>query len=176
MTTRTPNPITRDRLHFEDLEVGRSYELPRCRMTRQMIIEFARQFDPLPFHLDEAVAKASLLGGLAASGWQTAALSLRMMVDVFLCDAASMGGLGFTDLRWHRPVLVDDTITGTVTIVSLRASRQRPHWGIATLEFDIRNQKRQQVLSMRLANLIQRRDARDTEDQRRGMAENEKGA
>ena len=80
-----------------------------------------------------------------------------MLVDVFLCDAASMGGLGFTDLRWHRPVLVDDTITGTVTIVGLRASQKRPHWGIATFEFDIRNQKRQQVLSMRLANLIERR-------------------
>lgn len=152
------NRVTRDRLHFEDLEVGQRFVLPHRKMTRQMIIEFASQYDPLPFHLDEKAAKASLLGGLAASGWQTAALSLRMLVDVFLSKAASMGGLGFTDLRWHRPVMVDDTITGTVTIVHLRASEGRPDWGIATLEFDIRNQKREMVLSMRLANLIERRD------------------
>ncbi len=155
---RPVNPVTRDRLHFEDLEVGQSFALPRRKVTRQMILDFARTYDPLPFHLDEKAARESLLGGLAASGWQTAALSLRMLVDVFLSRAASMGGLGFTDLRWHRPVLVDDTITGIVTIVGLRASDSHPEWGIATLEFDIRNQRRQQVLSMRLANLIERRD------------------
>ncbi|MBU1175001.1 MAG: MaoC family dehydratase [Alphaproteobacteria bacterium] len=154
------NPVTRDRLHFEDLEVGQSFALPRRQVTRKMILDFAHRYDPLPFHTNEKAAKKSLLGGLAASGWQTAALSLRMLVDVFLSKAASMGGLGFTDLRWHRPVFVDDTISGTVTIVHLRASEGRPDWGIATLEFDIRNQNRQQVLSMRLDNLIQRRDAR----------------
>jgi acyl dehydratase len=164
------NPVTSDRLHFEDLEVGQSFALPRRTVTRQMILDFATRYDPLPFHLDEAAARASLLGGLAASGWQTAALSLRMLVDVFLSKAASMGGLGFTDLRWHRPVLVDDTITGKVTIVGLRASEGRPDWGIATFEFDIRNHKRQMVLSMRLANLIERRAARNDESTRHGIA------
>ncbi len=157
MNLNSANPVTQDRMHFEDLEVGQSFVLPRRVVTRQMILDFAHQYDPLPFHLDEKAAKASLLGGLAASGWQTAAMSLRMAVDVFLGKAASMGGLGFTDLRWHRPVFVDDTITGTVTIIALRPSEGRPDWGIVTLEFDIRNHKRQQVLSMRLANLIQRR-------------------
>ena len=159
-----PNPVTRDRLHFEDLEVGQVIALPRRRVTREMILDFAGRFDPLPFHLDEKVAKASLLGGLAAPGWQTAALSLKMLVDVFLSKAASMGGLGFTDLRWHRPVMAGDTISGTVTIVALRPSDKRPDWGIATLEFAIRNQKRQMVLSMRLANLIERRHAAGTVD------------
>ena len=156
--TRPINPVTKDRLHFEDLEVGQRFALPRRKVTRRMILDFARQYDPLPFHLDDKAAKESLLGGLAASGWQTAALSLRMLVDVFLSQAASMGGLGFTDLRWHRPLYAGDTITGTVSIVHLRASRGRPEWGIATLEFDIRNQKGQQVLSMRLNNLIERRN------------------
>ena len=157
MNDISANPVTRDRLHFEDLEVGQSFTLPRRTVTRQMILDFAHQYDPLPFHVDEKAAKASLLGGLAASGWQTAAMSLRMAVDVFLSRAASMGGLGFTDLRWHRPVFVDDTISGKVTIIALRPSEGRPDWGIVTLEFDIRNHKRQQVLSMRLANLIERR-------------------
>ena len=68
-----------------------------------MILDFAREFDPLPFHLDEAAAKASLLGGLASSGWQTAALTLRLLVDSFLNHIASMGGLGFSDLKWKKP-------------------------------------------------------------------------
>ena len=155
---RPINPVTKDRWHFEDLEVGQSFALPRKKVTRQMILDFARQYDPLPFHLDDKAAKESLLGGLAAPGWQTAALSLRMLVDTFLSKAASMGGLGFTDLRWHRPVYAGDTITGTVSIVHLRASKGKPHFGIATLEFDIRNQKGQQVLSMRLNNIIERRE------------------
>ncbi|MHB1104544.1 MAG: MaoC/PaaZ C-terminal domain-containing protein, partial [Devosia sp.] len=116
------------------------------------------EFDPFPFHLDEAAAKTSLLGGLAASGWQTAALSLRLLTDSFLNTIASMGGLGFSDLKWRRPVMVDDTIGGTVTIAALRRSMHHPERGIVTLEFDIRNQKAEPVMSMRLANLVELRD------------------
>ena len=148
------NTVTADRRHFEDLAIGEVITLGRITVTRDMIFTFAREFDPLPFHLDEAAAKKSLLGGLAASGWQTAALSLRMLVDAFLGKVASMGGLGFSDLKWKQPVMVDDTITGTVTISSLRRSRSHPERGIVTLQFDIRNQKDQPVMSMALANLV----------------------
>ena len=153
------NPVTQDRRHFEDLKVGEVIDLGHTRVTKDMIITFAREFDPFPFHLDEAAAKASLLGGLASSGWQTGALSLRMLVDSFLSKIASAGGLGFTDLKWRNPVMVGDTIGGTVTIAELRRSGSHPQWGIITMDFDIRNQKDAPVMSMRLANLVDTRNA-----------------
>jgi len=152
------NPVTQNRRHYEDLRLGETISLGEKRVTKEMIIEFAREFDPFPFHLDEEAAKASLLGGLAASGWQTAALSLKMMVETFLFDVASMGVLGFSDLKWKRPLMVNDTIGGTVTITELRRSSHHPEWGIVTLEFDVVNQKNQPVMSMCLANLVEVRN------------------
>ncbi len=158
MGNKMTNPVTRDRRHFEDLHLGEVINLAPTKVTKQMIFEFAREFDPLPFHLDEKAAKASILGGLAASGWQTAALSLRALVDAFLSTIDSQGGLGFSDLKWKRPVMAGDTIRGLVTIKALRRSRSHPEWGIVTLQFDIRNHKDQQVMTMELANLIGLRD------------------
>ena len=153
------NPVTKDRRHFEDLAIGEVIDLGHTKVTKAMIITFATEFDPFPFHLDEAAAKASLLGGLASSGWQTGGLSLRMLVDSFLSTIASAGGLGFSDLKWKNPVMVDDTIGGTVTIADLRRSESHPQWGIVTLDFDVRNQKGDSVMSMRLANLVDTRQA-----------------
>jgi acyl dehydratase len=152
------NPITANRRHYEDLAIGEVIDLGQVTVSKEMIISFATEFDPFPFHLDEAAAKASLLGGLAASGWQTAGLSLRMLADSFLATIASMGGLGFSDLKWKKPVMVGDSIGGTVTISALRRSNGHPERGIVTLDFDIRNQKSEPVMSMRLANLIELRD------------------
>ena len=152
------NPVTRNRRHYEDLKVGEVIDLGRTAVSKEMIIAFAREFDPLPFHLDEDAAKASLLGGLASSGWQTAALSLRMLGDSFLNTIASMGGLGFSDLKWKKPVMVGDQIGGTATIAALRRSRHHPERGIVQLDLDIRNQSGEPVMSMRLANLIELRD------------------
>ncbi len=149
------NPVTKDRRQFEDLAVGEVIDLGRTTVSKEMIISFAREFDPFPFHLDEEAAKASLLGGLASSGWQTGALSLRMLVDSFLSTIASCGGLGFRDLKWKTPVMVGDTIGGNVTIAGLRRSESHPQWGIVTLDFDVRNQKDKPVLTMRLANLVE---------------------
>jgi len=152
------NPVTANRRHYEDLALGEIVDLGKTTVSKEMIISFAREFDPFPFHLDEAAAKASLLGGLASSGWQTAALSLKMLGDSFLTKIASMGGLGFSDLKWKKPVMVGDTIGGTATIAGLRRSRHHPGRGIVTLDFDIRNQKGEPVMTMRLANLIELRD------------------
>ncbi len=149
------NPLTADRRHFEDLAIGEVIDLGAITVSKDMIISFAREFDPFPFHLDEAAAKASLLGGLASSGWQTGALTLRLLVDQFLSKVAAAGGLGFTDLKWKNPVMVNDTIGGTVTITELRRSASHKQWGIVTLDFDVRNQKRATVLTMRLANLVE---------------------
>ncbi|WEJ59560.1 MaoC/PaaZ C-terminal domain-containing protein [Devosia sp. FJ2-5-3] len=152
------NPVTRDRRHFEDLVEGEIIDLGHTKVTKEMITTFARQFDPFPFHLDEEAARKSLLGGLSSSGWQTGGLSLRMLVDSFLSKIASCGGLGFTDLKWKNPVMVDDIIGGTVTIAALRRSGSHPKWGIVTLDFDVRNQNDKPVLTMRLANLVECRE------------------
>jgi acyl dehydratase len=152
------NPVTADRRHYEDLAVGEVIELGRTNVSKEMIVSFAREFDPFPFHLDEDAAKASLLGGLASSGWQTAALSLKLLGDAFLTKIASMGGLGFSDLKWKKPVMVGDTIGGTATIAGLRRSRHHPERGIVTLDFDIRNQRGEPVMTLRLANLVELRD------------------
>ncbi len=152
------NPVTANRRHYEDLAVGEVLDIGHTTVSKDMIIAFATEFDPFPFHLDEEAAKASLLGGLASSGWQTAALSLRMLGESFLNTIASMGGLGFSDLKWKKPVMVGDTIGGTATITGLRRSRHHPERGIVTLDFDVRNQKGEPVMSMRLANLIGLRD------------------
>lgn len=152
------NPITADRRHFEDLSVGETIPLGPRRVSKADIIAFATEFDPFPFHLDEKAARASLLGGLAASGWQTGGLSLRMLVDEFLSKIASMGGLGFTDLKWKRPLMKNDTLSGTATITSLRRSASHRQMGILTIAFDMRNQKDQQVMTLNLTNLVEVRD------------------
>jgi acyl dehydratase len=153
------NAMTSDRLHFEDLAVGTEIVLGTVTLTRDDIVGFAREFDPLPFHVDEKAARRSLLGGLAPSGWQTAGISLRLAVDAFLSKIASAGGLGFSNLKWLRPVMVGDTIGGKVTIAELRRSETHPQWGIVSLDFDIRNQRGDRVMTMRLANLVDTRTA-----------------
>lgn len=152
------NPITKDFTHFEDLEIGQKIDLGATKVTREMIISFASEFDPFPFHLDEKAARASLLGGLSASGWQTGAIALKMLLKNFPKKLASAGGLGFNNLKWKRPVMVNDIIGGTVTISNLRRTKSNPQWGIVTLEFDVRNQKDQTVMVMTLDNLVDVRD------------------
>lgn len=157
-TSTIMNPITAERRHFEDLVVGETVNLGSTTVTKEMILSFAREFDPLPFHLDEEAAKRSLLGGLASSGWQTAALTLRLLGDGFLNKIASAGGLGFSDLKWKRPVMKGDTIWASATISDLRRSRHHPQWGIVSIDFDVKNQRGEAVMSMRLANLVEVRE------------------
>jgi acyl dehydratase len=152
------NAVTANRRHYEDLAVGEVVDLGAVSVSKEMIISFAREFDPFPFHLDEEAAKASLLGGLASSGWQTAALTLRMLGDRFLNGVASMGGLGFSDLKWKKPVMVGDTVSGTATIAGLRRSRHHPERGIVTIDLAMANQAGEPVMTMRLANLVELRD------------------
>ena len=125
-----------------------------------MIFAWAKEFDPLPFHLDEEAAKKSLLGGLAASGWQTGALTLRLLGDGFLNGIAAAGGLGFSDLKWKKPVMVGDTISPTATVASLRRSAHHPDRGIMTLDLVVKNQRGEEVMTMTLANLVETREVR----------------
>lgn len=152
------NPITKDRRHFEDIVVGEKIPFGSRTVTKAEIIDFAREYDPFPFHLDEKAAKESLLGGLATSGYQTGAFALRMLGDAFLNNIASMGGLGFTDLKWKKPLMKGDTLTGSATINAKRRSKSQPHMGIITIALDMRNQKNEQVMTINLDNMIEVRD------------------
>jgi len=151
------NPVTANRRHFEDLAEGETVALGSVTLTREMIVGWAKEFDPLPFHLDEEVARKSLLGGLAASGWQTGALILRLLADTFLNTIAAAGGLGFSNLKWKKPVMVGDTILPTATVASLRRSAHHPDRGIMTIDLVVKNQKGEEVMTMTLANLVETR-------------------
>ena len=141
--------------YWENLVVGESVALGSTTVSKPMIIAFATAFDPLPFHLDETAAKASLLGGLAASGWQTGALTLRLLADAFLGGIAATGIVAAPSVKWKSPVYAGDTITGVATITELRPVDALG--GIAVLQIDMRNQRRKPVLSMTLAQRIERR-------------------
>lgn len=147
-------PDLKDRIHFEDLELGQTFALGPRTVTREEMIAYAREFDPFPFHVDEAAAKASLLGGLAASGWQTGALSQALLVEAFLGRAAGMGGLGFRNLKWRKPFMAGSTLSGTATITALRRSQSKPDRGIVDIGFDMQDETGAQLLTMTLVNMI----------------------
>lgn len=116
--------------HFEDFEVGQVIDLGTYAVTAAEIKEFAREFDPQAFHLDEAAGKASLLGGLAASGWHVCAMMMRLLAESWLNKSASMGSNGVPEVKWLKPVLAGETLSAAVTIISKRVSSKRPEIGI----------------------------------------------
>ncbi len=116
--------------YFEDIEIGDVYELDgEYQVTRTEIKEFAEQYDPQPFHLDEEAAEDSLFGSLAASGWHTASMCMRLLVEEFLNPETSMGARGIDSLRWKHPVYPGDTLRVEVEILDKRVSESRPEMG-----------------------------------------------
>ena len=116
--------------YFEDLETGDVYEPDgRYEFDAANIKEFAEQYDPQPFHLDEEAAEESIFGGLAASGWHTAAACMRLLVDGFLDPETSMGASGVEELRWIKPVHPGDTLRVEVEVLDKRPSESRPEMG-----------------------------------------------
>jgi acyl dehydratase len=105
-------------------------------VTREEIIAFAREFDAQPFHLDEAAAKASLLGGLCASGWHVCALMNRISIDGYIGRSASLGSFGIREMRWIRPVLPGDELCVRRTTLEKRVSEKRPYMGIITFRWE----------------------------------------
>jgi acyl dehydratase len=126
-------------LHFEDFPVGQVYEFGNYLVTVQEIISFAREFDPQPFHIDEEAAKASLFGGLCASGWHVCAIIMRMMVDGYYGRTASMGSTGIDEVKWLKPVRPGDRLSCRRTTLEARVSAKRPEMGIVKMRFEIFN-------------------------------------
>ncbi|MEM1045816.1 MAG: MaoC family dehydratase [Pseudomonadota bacterium] len=142
---------------FEDFPAGAEFDLGTHRVGKDEIIAFAREFDPQPFHLDEEAGRNSLLGGLAASGWYTCSLLMRMTYDALLHNTRSLGSPGVDRLKWVRPVLAGDTVRARVHIVSARVSRSRPDMGIALCRFEMHNQNEELVLIQETSLLVERR-------------------
>jgi acyl dehydratase len=116
--------------YYEDFEVGEVFELDgRYEITESEVKEFAEKYDPQPFHLDDEAAQDSIFGSLAASGWQTASIVMRLLVDDFVPEESSMGARGIDELRWKRPVHPGDTLRVEVEILEKRDSESRPEMG-----------------------------------------------
>ncbi|MFX1762530.1 MaoC family dehydratase [Paraburkholderia sp. A1RI-2L] len=133
---------------YEDLEVGKAYEVGSHTFGREEIVQFAQQFDPQPFHLSEAAGEASHFGGLVASGWHTCSVMMGLLVRNFLEGSTSMGSPGIDEIRWIKPVRVGDTITLTNNIVSKRVSQSKPDRGIVETRWEGRNQHGEIVVTV----------------------------
>jgi acyl dehydratase len=134
--------------YFEDFKPGDVFELGSYTITKEEIIEFATQFDPQPFHIDEEKAKDSLFGGLAASGWHTGSIYMRLLVQNFLTQTVSMGSPGLDNLRWLKPVYPGDILSARFTMLELVASKSRPNLGIVKGKGEIFNQNGDLVMSL----------------------------
>jgi len=146
--------------YFEDFEVGDVYEPDsRYEVTKAEIVEFAEQYDPQRFHLDEKAAEASLFGSLSASGWHTASMCMRLLVDGVL-DEASMGARGIDELRWKRPVHPGDTLRVEVEVLDKRRSESRPEMGHVRTALTGYNQNDEAVIEWIALGMFRRRNDR----------------
>ncbi|MFG1343621.1 MaoC family dehydratase [Xanthobacter autotrophicus DSM 431] len=121
----------------EDFIIGEVKTFGSHTVTEEEILAFAREFDPQPMHLDAAAGKASLLGGLAASGWHSCAIMMRLICDGFLLRSASMGSPGVTENKWLAPVFPGDTLTLRRTVLESRTSRSKPEMGLVTFRLEL---------------------------------------
>ena len=143
--------------YLEDFAVGEVTEFPPRQVSEDEIIAFARDYDPQPFHLDKEAAKQSLFGGLCASGWHTAGMMMRMLVDHMIGQSASMGSPGVDQLRWLKPVFPGDTLHLRGEVLEVRPSRSKPDRGVVTARYEMRNQKGEPVLTMTSKGMYGRR-------------------
>jgi acyl dehydratase len=149
------------RLYWEDFPVGDVRRFGRMPVTREAVLAFAREFDPQPFHLDDEAAKASLFGGLSASGWHTCAMAMRMMCDDYLLDSSSLGSPGIDELRWLKPVFPGDHLSVRLTVLASRPMTSRPDVGLINTRWEVLNQHEAVVLSMTGWGMFRRRTAAD---------------
>ena len=145
--------------YFEDFAPGDVIELGSRTITKESIVAFAREFDPQPFHTDEAAAARSIYGGLLASGWHTGSLAMRILYDGLLKDTVSLGSPGIDEPRWLKPVRPGDTLSLRMTILEAVPSRTKPDRGLVRSLMEMRNQHGEVVLTIRGLSLLGRRPA-----------------
>ena len=146
-----------DKVYWEDLVPGTVRQLGTVTPTREEILAFAQKFDPQPFHLSEEGGKASLFGGLCASGWHTCSMAMGLMVRNFLLNSSSLGSPGMESVTWLKPVHPGDTLRLEHEILESRPSKSKPDVGITRTVWRMYNQHGEQVLNMQGASMFRRR-------------------
>jgi acyl dehydratase len=139
--------------YLEDFAVGQRFGSGRARIDAARIKSFAAEFDPQPFHLDEAAARGTIFQGLAASGWHTAALTMRLLVESELRPAGGIVGAGFDEFRWPRPVRPGDELRVESEILEVRPSKSRPGQGMIKVRTTTLNQNDEEV-QVHVGNLV----------------------
>lgn len=150
----TPSPP----MYLEDLSVGQTFRSSVVRVDADQIRTFAAEFDPQPFHLDEAAGRASLFGGLVASGWHTAALTMRLMVQGEFRIAGGLVGAGVESIRWPRPVRPGDVLRVESEIIEIRPSSSNSDRGVVRVKSTTFNQDDQPVMSQTAYVIVPRRE------------------
>jgi acyl dehydratase len=140
--------------HFEDYAPGAVFEFGEIPVTEAEIIEFARRFDPQYIHVDRERAVQGPFGGLIASGWHTAAMMMRLIVDNFLPKTASLGSPGIDELRWLRPVRPGDVLSVRLSVLEGSRSRSKPDRGVVRTLCEVLNQDKAVVMSLRAMNIF----------------------
>lgn len=143
--------------YFEDFRVGEVLALGSRQVSEAEIIDFARQFDPQPFHTDPERARRSVFGGLVASGWHTCAMAMRLMCDAYLLRTTSQGSPGLDELRWLKPVRPGDVLRLRMTVLDARPMRSKPDLGLVQSHWELFNQDDAVVLSMKGWAMFRRR-------------------
>jgi len=147
------------RLYLEDFAVGQKYGTKRLRVDAEAIKAFAAAFDPQPFHLDAEAARASFFQGLSASGWHTAALTMRLLVDGDLTPAGGIIGVWAEEMKWPRAVRPGDELEVEAEILAVRPSQSRPGQGFVKVQTTTLNQHREPVQVLVMNLLVQARQA-----------------
>jgi len=145
------------RLYLEDFAAGQKYRTGKLRLEAAAIKAFAATFDPQPFHLDEEAAGASFFAGLSASGWHTAALTMRLLVESGLRPAGGIIGTRAEELRWPRAVRPGDELEVEAKVLEVRASRSRPGQGYVKCRVTTLNQRREPVQVLVMSLLVEAR-------------------
>jgi acyl dehydratase len=146
-------PIATSEQYLEDFAVGQTFGSGQLQVDRERIKTFAAEFDPQPFHLDEEAARRSIFQGLAASGWHTAAMTMRLLVESELKPAGGIIGAGMDEFRWPLPVRPGDELRVESEILEVRPSKSRPAQGLVKVRTTTLNQKGEAV-QLFIANLV----------------------
>lgn len=144
--------------YWEDFDVGVFGLFGPLRVNREDIVSFASEFDPQPMHLDDTAGQASMLGGLAASGWHSCALMTRLMVDGYLLDSTSMGAPGVEEVKWVTPLRPGDEVSMHAMITGKRASKSRPEMGLVFFTLELRNQRDECIMLLKNTQMFARRN------------------
>ena len=147
-------------LYLEDIQVGAKQSFGRYEVTRDEVIEFASKYDPQPFHLSDEAASRTHFGRIAASGWHTCAMTMRMMVDnMGELGGSGMGSPGWDELRWLRPVYPGDVLRVETEVLETRPSRSKPEIGSVRSAISVFNQDDEPVMTVTSIGLMRRRPA-----------------